>query len=137
LGALAACSASSAPRSSLAAVPTSTGGRIITREQIVQLNVLDAYAVVERLSGYRLAENDRGAVSIRQRRGQTSLTSANADRPLLLVDGTQMSDFAMLRRIRTPELERIEIVPPAEATQRYGTSANGAGAILVVTRSSR
>lgn len=132
---LVGCGATASARPTRAASGTSTGGRIISREQIAQLNVLDAYAVVERLSGYRLADNSRGNVSVRQRRGQTSLTNPNADRPLLLVDGTQMSDFDMLRRIRTAELERIELVPPGEATQRFGTTSNGAGAIIVITRS--
>lgn len=114
---------------------SSTGSRVITREQIATLNVLDAYAVIERLSGYRLAENSRGGVSIRQRRGQTSLTNPNADRPVLVVDGAQMSDFEMLHRIRSNEIERIELISPGDATQRFGTQSSGAGAIIIVTRS--
>lgn len=134
--ALAACGAAgSRYPAATAGPPTSTGSRVITREQIARLNVLDAYAVLERLGGYRMAQNDRGNVSVRQRRGQTSLTNANADRPVLVVDGTQLSDYDMLHRIRALEIERIELVSPGDATQRFGTASSGAGAIIVVTRS--
>jgi hypothetical protein len=118
-----------------AAIPSSTGSRVITREQITAMNVFDAYAVLERVGGYRLADNDRGDVAIRQRRGQTSLTSSSADRPVLIIDGAQVSDFGMLRRIRSTEIERVELVSPGDAAQRYGTNSSGAGAIIIVTRS--
>jgi hypothetical protein len=131
----AACASGNAGSSRAVNSSSSTGSRIITREQIANLNVLDAYSVIERLSGYRLADNNRGGVSVRQRRGQTSLTNPNADRPVLIVDGAQLSDFDMLRRIRAGEIERIELVSPGDATQRYGTTSSGAGAIIVFTRS--
>jgi hypothetical protein len=135
LVALTACGSSARRPPGAANMSSSTGSRVITREQIATLNVLDAYAVIERLSGYRLAENSRGGVSIRQRRGQTSLTNPNADRPVLVVDGAQMSDFEMLHRIRSNEIERIELISPGDATQRFGTQSSGAGAIIIVTRS--
>ncbi len=131
---LACAPSTAASRSNSAAVPTATGSRVITREQLAALNVLDAYGAIERLGGYRLAENGRGQVSVRQRRGQASVTNPNSDRPLLVVDGTQLSDFEILRRIRVNEIERIELVSPGDATQRFGTGASGAGAIILVTR---
>ena len=134
--AMAGCAPNNArAHSNSAAMPTGTGSRVITREQIAELNVLDAYAVIERLGGYRLSENNRGGVSIRQRRGQSSFTNSNADRPVLVVDGAQVSDFDLLHRIRVSELERIELISPGDATQRFGTLSSGAGAIIVVTRS--
>jgi hypothetical protein len=132
LVALAACGAGRGGE--LAARPSGTGSRVVTRELIATWNVLDAYAAVERAGGYRLRDNDRGGVSVTQRRGQTSLVNPNADRPALVVDGAPLTDFSMLHRIRASEIERIELLSPGDATLRYGTLTSGAGAILVTTR---
>lgn len=129
-----ACTATRQDTSALAARPSGTGSRVITRDLIVAWNVLDAYAAVERAGGYRLRDNDRGNVSVTQRRGQTSVTNPNADRPVLVVDGAPLTDFSLLRRIRSAEIERIDLLSPADATLRYGTLTSGAGAIIVTTR---
>ncbi len=104
---------------------------------IAQWNVLDAYAAIERGGGYKLSDNNRGGVSVRQRRGQSSVNNPNADRPVLVIDGALMSDFDMLHQIRAQEIERIELISPTDAAQRYGTNSSGAGAIIVVTRTRR
>lgn len=124
-------------RSSSAVAPTrsTTGSRTITREIISRWNVLDAYDVIERSGGYLLSSNDRGDVSVRQARGRSSIINRNADRPVLLVDGTMMHDFDMLRRIEAANIEEIIFLSSGDATQRFGTLSSGAGAIIVVTRS--
>ena len=91
--------------------------------------------MIERAGGYRIATNNTGGVAIRQRRGQSTVTNSNADRPVLVIDGTLMSDYDLLRRIRANEIERIEFLSPTDATQKYGTTSSGAGAIIVVTKS--
>jgi len=91
--------------------------------------------VIERSGGYTLSSNDRGEVSVRQARGRSSIINRNADRPVLLVDGTMMHDFDMLRRIEAANIEEIVFLSPGDATQRFGTLSSGAGAIIVVTRS--
>lgn len=134
LAALAAGCGAGRGTTPLAAHPSGTGSRVITRELIASWNVLDAYAAVERAGGYRLRDNDRGEVAVRQRRGQTSVMNPNADRPVLVVDGAPLTDFSLLRRIRSAEIERIDLLSPGDATLRYGTLTSGAGAILVTTR---
>jgi hypothetical protein len=133
--ALAACQSAPRRRGDDGNAPSSTGSRVITRETIAQWNVLDAYAVIERAGGYRIATNNTGGVAIRQRRGQSTVANSNADRPVLVIDGTLMSDYDLLRRIRANEIERIEFLSPTDATQKYGTTSSGAGAIIVVTKS--
>ncbi|MES2523518.1 MAG: hypothetical protein V4617_12515 [Gemmatimonadota bacterium] len=118
----------------LAARPTGTGSREVSREMIAKWNVLDAFDVVQRSGGYNVQTNDRSNVSIRQRRGQTSLTNSNADRPVLVVDGSIQNDFAMLRQIRAVEIDRVQFLSPQDASQRFGTTSSGAGAIIVMTR---
>lgn len=101
---------------------------------IAQWNVIDAYDVVERTGGYRLVGNDRGEVSVRQSRGRSSVVNRAADTPVLMVDGALMTGFDMLRRIRAAEIDRIEFLSPTDATQKFGTTSSGAGAIIIVTR---
>jgi hypothetical protein len=113
---------------------SASGGRTITRAMIAKWNVLDAFEVVERGGGYLLADNNRGDVSVRRTRGRSSITNRGADSPVLQVDGSVMLDFAMLRRIRASDIERVEFLSSTDAVQRFGSNSTGAGAILVVTR---
>lgn len=132
--ALAGCGAGRQNTHDLTARPSSTGSRAITREMIARWNVLDAYDVIQRSGGYKLSSNGGGNVGVTQRRGQTSLKSGNADHPVLLLDGAIMRDYDMLRQVRASQIERIDFLSPADATQRYGTSSSGAGAIIIRTR---
>ncbi len=111
-----------------------SGSRVVTSAMIAQWNVIDAYDVVERTGGYRLVGNDRGEVSVRQSRGRSSVVNRAADTPVLMVDGALMTGFDMLRRIRAAEIDRIEFLSPTDATQKFGTTSSGAGAIIIVTR---
>ncbi len=120
--------------SNLAPERSSSGSRVVTSAMIAKWNVIDAFDVVERTGGYDLTGNDRGDVSVRQRRGQSSIINRAADTPVLMVDGTLMNDFSMLRRIRAAEIDRIEFLSPTDATQKFGMASSGAGAIIVVTR---
>lgn len=113
---------------------SSSGSRIVTSEMIARWNVIDAFDVVERTGGYRLAGNDAGDVAVRQSRGRSSILNRNADTPVLTIDGAITSDFSMLRRIRAAEIERIEFLSPTDATQKFGMASSGAGAIIVITR---
>ncbi len=101
---------------------------------IAKWNVQDAFDAIVRAGGYSIADNSRGGVSVRQRRGQTSITNGNADKPVLLIDGAQMRDYDMLRQVRAIDIDRIDFLSPGDAAQRFGTSSSGAGAIIVLTR---
>lgn len=113
---------------------SASGSRVVTSAMIANWNVIDAFDVVERTGGYSLVGNDRGEVSVRQGRGRSSIVNRAADTPVLMIDGTMMSSFDMLRRIRVAEIERIEFLSPSDATQKFGMSSSGAGAIIVITR---
>jgi hypothetical protein len=106
---------------------------VITAAQIAKWNLGDAYEVMERAGGYTAEESNRGQVRLRQRRGQPSLTSRDADRPIVVLDNAMLNDASLLRQLRAAQLDRIVILSPADATARYGTGG-GAGAVLVYTR---
>lgn len=133
---ISACGSGRQTTHDLAPRPSSTGSRAITREMIAKWNVQDAYDAIQRGGGYNLTSSGPGSVGVTQRRGQSSIRNANADKPLLLLDGAMMRDYDMLRQVRASQIERIEFLSPADATQRFGTSASGAGAIIVRTRAS-
>lgn len=127
---LLACSSGRPAATDVAAQSMSSGSRVVTREMIAEWNVLDAFEAIEAIEaierggGYRLTDNNRGDVSVRQRRGQTGVTNGNADRPALLIDGTVMRDFTMLRQISAAEVERIEFLSTTDAAQRLGTNSS-------------
>ena len=122
---LAACSTATerAPRSS---------GRVYTAEQIARWNTADAFGVIERI-GFTIVENDRGQVSLRQRRGRSSINGSGADRPVLVLDNTILSDANLLRQLRASSIQRVEVLGPGDATGRFGTGS-AAGAVLIFTR---
>lgn len=117
-----------APRAS------STGSRTITREMVEKWNVLDAYDAVERAGGFKLVAGTSGQAGVTNRRGRTSVQNANADKPALMIDGTLLQDYSMLRQIRAAQIETIDLLSSIDATQRFGTVSSGAGAIIVMTR---
>ena len=117
----------------IAARASATGSRTITPDMIAKWNILDAYDAVERAGGFKLAAGSGGKVSVNQRRGRSSLTNRSADQPVLVVDGSMLTDFSMLRQIRAGQIASIELLSASDATQRYGTASSGSGAIVVTT----
>lgn len=134
--AVSACGSSHIKREGVAPLMSATGSRVVTREMIVKWNVSDAYEAIERGGGYKLASNSSGNVSVSQRRGPASIQQKNASSPVLLIDGAMVMDYSMLRQIRAAQIERIDFLSPSDATQRFGTTSSGAGAIIVSTRGS-
>jgi hypothetical protein len=122
------------PNEALAPRPGATGSRTVTRAMIEKWNVLDAYDAIERSGGYRLASSSSGDIRVTQRRGKSSIVNSAADRPLLLIDGSMMMDYNVLRQIRAAHIDGIDFLSPGDATQRFGTSSSSAGAIIVRTR---
>ena len=136
-GSLTACGHYNGGNQTVAARPGSTGSRIITQEMILKWNVLDAYDAVERAGGFKLTPGNGGTVSVSQRRGKSSIQNSNADKPVLVVDGAVTRDYSMLRQIRAAQIDHIELLSSADATQRYGTESSGSGAILIRTTGRR
>jgi hypothetical protein len=125
-----------APGGSLADRPAEGGvGReVITREQIAALSTRDAYAIIGSLEpGW-----------LRGRRGNTlggaagsgadgSSGGGGVEYPVVFLDGVRYGELASLRRLRSEEVEQMELMSPFEASTRYG-SGYVAGIILVTTR---
>ncbi|MEO7997052.1 MAG: TonB-dependent receptor plug domain-containing protein [Gemmatimonadaceae bacterium] len=131
-----ACGTNRNRKEPVAPLMSATGSRVVTREMIVKWNVSDAYQAIERGGGYKLASSSGGGVSVSQRRGPASIQSKSASSPVLLIDGAMVMDYSMLRQIRASQIERIDFLSPSDATQRFGTTSSGAGAIIVSTRGS-
>lgn len=102
------------------------GGRdVITRAEIEELNVRDAYDVVERLRADLL--RGRGAPTF-------SDLGQEASRPVVYVDGNRYGRVAALRSIRAEDVAEIRYLSAADATTQFGTGHTG-GVLLVTLRS--
>ncbi len=93
----------------------------ITRQEILDANVQDAYEAVRRLRPQMLTTH--GSVSIR---------SPGADQPIVYVDGVRMGGLDALSSIRAEQVMEIRWISPSDATTRYGTDHTG-GVIEVIT----
>lgn len=114
-------------------VRTRPSGRVITAEQIRKSTATNAWEVLKiAASPLSLGEKNGEPTSVRSRRGRSSLVISSADVPILIVDGTRMSDFAMLRQIPAFSIESIRILNGIEGTTHHGTNAGG-GVIIVAT----
>lgn len=112
-------------------------GRVITQEQIRQSGATTAWEALRR-SGVMLSfrETQSGQpAQMRSRRGSSSLVNRSADVPLLLVDGSRISDPRVLASIPASAIDRIQILDGMEATVYQGTGA-GAGVIIIFTKTS-
>ena len=108
-------------------------GRLITADQIRKTSATNAWEVLKNsASPLSLGERNGEPTSVRSRRGRSSLVISQADVPILIVDGTRMNDFAMLRQIPAGSIESIRILSGIEGTTYQGTNAGG-GVIIVAT----
>jgi outer membrane cobalamin receptor len=108
-------------------------GRLITADQIRKTSATNAWEVLKNsASPLTLAERNGEPASVRSRRGRSSLVLSQADVPILIVDGTRMNDFAMLRQIPAGSIESIRILNGIEGTTYQGTNAGG-GVIIIAT----
>lgn len=112
---------------------TRPAGHVITAEQIRRTTATNAWEVLKNsASPLSLADRNGEPTNVRSRRGRSSLVITQADVPILIVDGTRMSDFAMLRQIPAGSIESIRILNGIEGTTYQGTNAGG-GVIIVAT----
>ena len=106
LSALAGCSG--ATRSS------GQSRNVITASEIAEINVSTAMDVIQRLHPEFL----RG-------RGRNSISSGEAQYPVVYVDGVRAGELAVLRDIPASDVREIRFVNAADATTRYGTGHTG------------
>lgn len=69
---------------------------------------------------------------IKTRRGRSTISIADSDTPLILVDGARLTDFATLRDLPTDAIASIEIMSGISGTASQGTNA-AAGVIYIHT----
>lgn len=113
---LAAC-AGAGPQGTSPKGPRAT----ITRQEIEDAHVQDAYEAVRRLRPQMLVTH-----------GPASLNSPGAGQPQVYVDGVPMGGLDALSSIRPEQVKEIRWISPADATTRYGTNHTG-GVIEVIT----
>jgi outer membrane cobalamin receptor len=116
---LAACTSSSMKSSS---APRASRDHI-TRAQIEQMPVQNAYELVQRLRPEYL----------REQRGVSSLRVTTPLLAVVYVDGVRRGRPESLRELRPTEIEEIRFMNGTDATTRYGTD-HGGGVIDVKTR---
>ncbi|MEP6689563.1 MAG: hypothetical protein ABJD07_00325 [Gemmatimonadaceae bacterium] len=79
----------------------------------------------ERISG--------GPTTIMGRRGRSSLYLADADVPILILDGARLIDARVLQQTSASDISRIKFINGIEGTVYQGTNAGG-GVIIITTR---
>ncbi|MGH7460298.1 MAG: hypothetical protein ACREMA_04630 [Longimicrobiales bacterium] len=120
-----ACS-SAATKSSTAAAAAPRGSRdLITRTQIDQMSVQDAYEIVSRMRPEYL----------REQRGPSSV-NRGAVLAVVYIDGVRRGGPEALRGLRPGEVEEIRFMSATDATTRYGTD-HAAGVIEIKSRHGR
>ena len=121
---VAACSSAST-KSATSAAPR--GSRdLITRAQIDQMSVQDAYEIVSRMRPEFL----------REQRGPSSVSRTTGILPVVYIDGVRRGGPEALRGLRPGEVDEIHFMSATDATTRYGTD-HAAGVIEVKSRHGR
>lgn len=106
----------------------SVSGSMVTAADLENVPFDNAYEVLE---SHNSVDIRGGTLYLRGR-----VASINDPTPaLLILDGTRMGgeSAAVLQGIEVGSIERIEILRPSEATNRFGTQGGG-GAVLIQTR---
>ena len=121
---VAACSSAATKSSTAAAAPR--GSRdLISRAQIDQMSVQDAYEIVSRMRPEYL----------REQRGPSSV-NRGAVLAVVYIDGVRRGGPEALRGLRPGEVEEIRFMTATDATTRYGTD-HAAGVIEIKSRHGR
>ena len=102
--------------------PQSTQRDLITEEEIVASNAMNAYEVVQKLRGNFLSD-----------RGKTTILGRSPSKPTVFVDGIQFGEIQSLRSISASVIQSIRLYRAYEAEQRYGNGVMG-GVIEVTTK---
>jgi hypothetical protein len=102
--------------------PGSSGSGPITRADLEDVSMRDAYEVVQRLRPAWL-----------RARGRVSFQSSTAQNPVVYVDGIRFGSPESLRQVPADAVQDIRYLGASEATTRFGTGHPG-GVILVRTR---
>ncbi len=110
-------------------------GRLITAEMIARSDAVSAWDVLRRTGAFIMSRDDAGGrpISLRTRRGRSSIVLQDADIPEVTIDGVLISDLRRLRDIPASTIEFIQLLNGVEGTTLFGTNA-GAGVIIIVSK---
>ena len=127
--ALAACVPAAVPRAD--ARPTLD---VITAEDIAKSSYTNAWDLLRgKARRYDFLEDRYGRPrSIRIRRGRSSVNMSGSDTPMILVDGSRVTDITTLRDLPTNAIESVELMSGIRGTAAQGTNSS-AGVIYIHT----
>jgi len=117
------------------ASPAPGDDTIITEEQIARSSDTSAWEILKsRVHRYRYTEDRSGRpLQITAQRGVSSIVLADADSPLVVVDGARLADVRGLADLPAGAISSIEIISGIRGTGIQGTNAS-AGVIYIHTR---
>ena len=112
------------------------GDLVITGDQIDAQHARNSWELLRVLvPRYTYVEDRSGrAVSINGHRGRSSISLANSEGPLVIIDGARLSSLELLQQMPTDAIDRIELRGGLRGTSVEGTNAS-AGVIYIHTRS--
>ena len=114
--------------------PDRPSAQFITAEEIARSgahNAWDLLRIRARASEFGEDRYGRPRV-IRTRRGRSSISVANADQPMIVVDGARLIDLSTLRDLSVGAIESVELLNGIAGTATQGTNA-AAGVIYIHT----
>lgn len=105
---------------------------LINAERIAASGATTAWEALRRtVTSYTFRESGSGTPLRIDHRGRSSMNLS--DRPIVLLDGVQLTDIRVLEQIPAADLDTIEVFTGISATTYYGTNANN-GVISIRTR---
>lgn len=118
-------------RKSLEPVPRT---ETISAEEIARSGFTNAWDFLRaRARRYDFYEDRYGRPrGIKTRRGRSTISMADSDTPMILVDGARLSDFGALRDLPTDAISSIDLLSGIAGTVAQGTNA-AAGVIYIHT----
>ena len=111
------------------------GNSTITQEQIARSSDNDAWEILKtHVRRYKYAEDRSGRpLKITTQRGASSIILADADSPLVIIDGARLTDLLGLADLPASAISSIDIMSGIQGTGTQGTNAS-AGVIYIHTR---
>lgn len=110
----------------------STGGLVITAEQIERSGGKNAWEVLKHDAPMLTLEDDRNGNPARIHwHGRSSIYLEDA--PVVIIDGVRSADWKVLAQIPAGQIETINVMSGIEGTTYYGTNATS-GVIEIHTK---
>ncbi len=118
-----------------AGVGDAPGNSTITQEQIARSADNNAWEVLKtNVRRYKYTEDRSGRpLQITTQRGASSIILADADSPLVVIDGARLADVRGLADLPASAIFSIDIMSGIRGTNTQGTNAS-AGVIYIHTR---